>query len=427
MRIIQMAWQEIRRRRTSFVLAVIGVAVAVGTMLGTTAALKLYDLRAEQQLARKQAELQERLRTLEDEMRKATLKLSFNLVILPAAQETHEWHAQDYATASMPEDYVHRLARSPLLSVRHFLPTLSQKVKWPEMKRTVFLVGCRGEVPNLAKNPRAPLVQPVPAGCMIVGYELQQSLQLEVGQQVRLMGREFTVHKCYPQRGSKEDIGVWIPLKDAQELLDRPGQINAIMALECVCVGSSAVERVRAEIARFLPDTKVLELGTKALARSEARAKVSQEAQRALQQEESTQRELRADRRQLAAVLVPGVVVGCAVWILLTTLVNVRRRKFEVAVLRAIGCRAGQILILFLSRALLVGVVGAALGGAAALGIVAVLRGNWDLPLIGATGMLTWPLLIASLVIGTLVGVVAGWIPALIAAGQDPAAVLKDV
>ena len=102
-------------------------------------------------------------------MRKATLKLSFNLVILPAAQNTREWHEQDFASAYMPEDYVQRMARSRLLSVRHFLPTLSQKVKWPEMNRTVFLVGCRGEVPSLAKSPRAPLVQPVPDGTMIVG------------------------------------------------------------------------------------------------------------------------------------------------------------------------------------------------------------------------------------------------------------------
>ncbi len=427
MSVMRMVLQEISRRKSAFGLTVVAVAVAVGTMLCTSASLKVYDLRAEKQLQEKEAELNSRLKTLEDEMRKATLKLSFNLVILPAAQEVHQWHDKQYATAYMPESYVQRMARSALLSVRHFLPTLSQKVTWPEMNRTVFLVGCRGEVPNLAKNPRVPLMQPVPPASMIVGYELQQSLGLRVGQKVQLMGREFTVHKCYPRRGSKEDIGVWIPLQDAQELLDKPGQINAIMALECVCVGNSAVEKIRAEIAEFLPDTRVVELGTKALARSEARADARQETVRALAQEREAQSQLRADRERLATLVVPGVVTGCAAWILLMTLVNVRQRKSEVAILRAIGCRASHILALFLSRALLVGLGGAALGSGVGLVVVARMRGDFELKLIGESGLLPWHLVLASFVIGALLGMVAGWIPALLAARQDPAVILKDV
>lgn len=427
MSMMRMAVLEVLRRKVSFVLAMLAVAVAVGAMLCTSAALKVYDLRAEKLLAEKEAELNKRLKTLEDEMRKATLKLSFNLVILPAAQNTRQWHEQDYASATMPEDYVQHMAHSRLLAVRHFVPMLSQKVKWPERNRTVFLVGCRGEVPNLAKNPRAPMMQPVPDGCMVVGYELQQSLGLQVGQKVQLMEREFTVHECYSQRGSKEDIGVWIPLKDAQELLDKPGQINAIMALECVCVGNSAIDRIRAEIAKFLPDTKVIELGTKVVARSEARGKVKQEATRALEQEKENQEQLKTERGQLATLVVPGVVIGCAAWILLMTLLNARRRKSEVAVLRAVGCRASQILTLFLSRALLVGLGGTAVGGITGLTVVASLRGDFGLPLVGVSGMLPWQLLIGSLVIGTLLGVVAGWIPALVAAQQDPAVILKDV
>jgi cell division protein FtsX len=250
---------------------------------------------------------------------------------------------------------------------------------------------------------------------------------LHVGQKVQLMGREFTIHKCYPRRGSKEDIGVWIPLKDAQELLDKPGQINAIMALECVCVGNSAVERIRAEIAEFLPDTRVIELGTKALARSEARADARQETIRALEQEKEARSQLRADRERLAALVVPVVVTGCAAWILLMTLVNVRQRKSEVAILRAIGCRASQILTLFLFRALLAGLGGAALGSGIGLAVVAWMRGDLELALIGRFGMLPWHLVVASCFIGALLGMVAGWIPALLAARQDPAVILKDV
>jgi ABC-type lipoprotein release transport system permease subunit len=364
--------------------------------------------------------------TLKDEMRKATLKLSFNLIILPAGQSTREWHEQDFASACMPEEYVQRMARSRLLSVRHFLPTLSQKVEWPEMNRTVFLVGCRGEIPNLAKGPRAPLVQPVPDGTMIVGYEVHRSLGLQVDQQVRLMGREFTVSRCYDERGSKDDIGVWIPLRDAQELLGKPGQINAIMALECLCAGNSAINKIRAEIAQVLPDTKVVELGTKVLARSEARTSVGENAIRAMEQEKKRQRELRDERSRAASLLIPAVIAVCAIWILFLSLVNTGRRRPEVAILRAIGCRSSQILFLFLARAFLVGLTGAMVGCGIGLAVALILRGECNIPLMGDAGMLSWPLFITGPAIGVTLGVVAGWIPALLAAQQDPAAILKD-
>ena len=426
MSIMQMALYEILRRKTTFVLATIAVAVAVGTMLSVYAALETYGIRSSELLARKEAELNERLKVLQDEMRKATLKLSFNLAVLPGDQDIKAWHATDCATTYMPEEYVHRLADSGIVTVRHFLPMLAQKTKWPEMKRTVILVGCRGEVPNLHKNPKAPLVQPVPDGSMIVGHELQQSLGLEVGQKVQLMGREFTIHKCYEEKGSKDDIGIWIPLKDAQELLDKPDRINAILALECVCVGKQGVERVRADVAKYLPETKVVEFGTKVVARSEARAKVKDEAILAVEREKNNQKRLKTERESLASFVVPGAFVACAIWIFLMAFANARGRTAEVAILRAIGYRASQVLVLFLFRCLVGGVVGAAVGCSVGLAIAVQLRGGFDVPLVGSPGILSWHLVGATLLIGSLLGVVAGWIPALIAARQDPAEILKE-
>jgi putative ABC transport system permease protein len=153
MSILHMGLREILRRKTTFLLALLAVAVAVGTMLTVPAALQIYDLRSDALLSEKEAELKERLRVLQDEMRKATLKLSFNLAILPGDQDVREWHALDCATTYMPEDYAHRLAESRIVSVRHLLPMLAQKVKWPEIKRTVILVGCQGEVTSQHKSP----------------------------------------------------------------------------------------------------------------------------------------------------------------------------------------------------------------------------------------------------------------------------------
>lgn len=426
MSILKMACLEVARRKKSFVLAALAVAVAVGTMLAVYGSLQAYDIRSANTLSHKETLLEKRLAQLKDEMRKATLKLSFNLAILPAEQNLREWHAKDYSKATMPEDYVHRLSRSRILSVRHFLPTLTMKTTWPEMKRTIIMVGCRGEVPNLAKKPRNPLIQPVPEGTIVVGYELHRSLGLREGQRVQLMGREYTIHKCHPQRGSKDDIGVWIPLEDAQELLHKPNQINSILALECLCVGDAGIVRIRDEIEKHLPDTQVVEMGTRVVARAEARHRADQEIADSLKRERQNVQTLQSERAQLASLVVPGVTVACGIWIFLMALTNARSRRCEVAVLRAIGYRAGHVLSLLLFRSLAGGVLGAAIGCGLGLAVAAQVRDGLAVPLIGADGILSWQLVIASVVIGSLLGVAAGWLPALIASQQDPANILKE-
>lgn len=111
----------------------------------------------------------------------------------------------------------------------------------------------------------------MPEGTIVLGYELHQSLGLNVGDSVKLLGEEFTIHKCHEHRGSKDDITAWINLRQGQELLDKKGRINAIVALQCVCVGRD-LSRMRSEITKVLPDTQIVEIGTeKALARFETR------------------------------------------------------------------------------------------------------------------------------------------------------------
>jgi ABC-type lipoprotein release transport system permease subunit len=294
------------------------------------------------------------------------------------------------------------------------------------MKRRIILIGCRGEVPNLHKDPRKPLVQPVPSGTTVLGYDLHQSLGLEHGQKVRLMGREYTVHKCNAERGSKDDITVWVPLEDAQELLGKEGHINAILALKCLCLGDIPIERMRAELAKILPETRSVEFGTRVLARAEARLKVEKETKAELGRERRNQRRLNAEREHFASLLVPGLLLACAVWIALTAFINARGRGREVAILRATGYRARQILALFLSRSMIGGLLGGLAGCGAVLVVGENLRGDLEVPLLGSTGILSWEWFLTGLFLAPVLGVIAGWFPALMTSQQDPAQTLRE-
>ena len=413
----------------SFALGLFAVTVAIGSLTGALTLLKVHEYQTQKILHEKEEETKKKMAVLVDEMRKATLKLSFNLLILPKKQSIRKLHMEGYPSEYMPEEYVTRLADSGIVLVRHFLPTLQQRIKWPEKKRTITLVGARGEVPNLHKNPRKPLVEPVPEGTIVLGYGLHHSLDLHVGDKVTLLGREFTVHKCYEERGSKDDFTAWIHLRAAQELLKKDGMINAILALECVCSQMEGLlPRVRQEIEQILPGTQVIEKGTKALARAEARAMVGQEAKAAIERERQHRDEMRSERELFAAILVPLVMVACAVWIGLLGFNNVRDRETEIAIQRAMGFRARQILFLFLSKFFIMGLFGGAIGM-----IIGFSVGRW-LGIVTeenivemAVGKLFDPgLLLLVLMMAPALTILSGWIPAIIATQQDPAVILRE-
>lgn len=405
MTIWKLVTSEILHRKMNFALGVLAVMVASTSFIGSITLLQIHE-----------ADLVQGMNKLKDDTRKAMLKLGFNVVILPKDQNLADWYVEDYASKYMPEDYVHKLANSGIVTVRHFLPSLQQKIEWPEQKRKIILVGARGEVPNLHKNPVKPLVQPVPPGTISFGYELHRNLDLKVGEKVKLMGKEFTIHACHKERGNKDDITAWIYLAEAQELLDKQGLINAILALECLCTGD-ALPLIRKEIAAILPDTQVIERGSRALARAEARTKVEREARITLENE-----------KHLASILTPVVVTGCAVWVALLGFTNVRARREEIGVLRTLGVSAKSILVMFVSRHILVGVLGGVLGFCA--GVLAavyfstVLEGT-------RTQIASMDLSVAGLFVLSVGGaaalaVIAGWIPTMTAIRQDPAEVLRE-
>ena len=424
MSVAHLVVREIAFRKLSFALGVLSVLAAVGTLVAALTVLRKHDARTEQIIAAKEAATKARLAQLEDDYRKITLKMGFNVLILPKDQNLSDLYADDYATKYMPEEYAPRLAKSRVATINHILPSLQQKVKWPESDRTVLLMGVRGEV-YLPSKQQKPLLQPVEPGQMILGAELARNLQLKKGDRTKLMGREFTVHQINEERGTKDDITVWIDLATAQELLDKKGLINAILALDCTCATVDRLAQIRGEIAKILPDTQIIEFQSQALARAETRHRAAAEAVAAIEQEKQNRARLRRERESFAAVLVPVVMLGSAVWIGFLALANVRERRTEIGVLRALGLRRRQIFSLFLGKAVLTGLVGAALGYAAG-----VLAGNsWKEAADQTPLTLPWldPTLLAIvLVAAPVLAAIASWLPALIAAQQDPADILRE-
>jgi len=420
MNIWQLVVKEINRRKLNFILGLVSVVIAVTTLMGALIFLRAHDKRTEQIVAQKQEETTQRMALMQDDYRKIMKKLGFNLLILPKDQQMADLYANDYATKYMSEEYVTVLSESKIMSIRHLLPSLQQKVKWPEKQRTVILIGTRGEVPFLHRDPKEPMLIAVPKGTMVLGYELHQSMNLKQGDKVPLFGRSFTVQQCNEERGTKDDISIWIDLKQAQEILNRPDQINAILALKCVCAGND-ISQIRKEIIAILPGTQVIEQGSKVITRAEARERAAQEAREAIEAEIRNREKLKKERESFASIMVPLVLIACGVWITILFFTNVRDRQSEIGIFRAIGVRAKSILKIFLLKALLMGLIGGCLGY-----LIGMLSGIIFLEFRFVLSIVDIRFFILAIILSTLLSLLASWIPALLASQQDPAMVLRE-
>ena len=444
MNVWRLVIHEIRHRRLSAAVTVGVVALVCALVVSQLVLLGAHDQATETILAEKKAATEQRLKQLRadvsgraerfnDEMRVIMKRMGFNIWILPKDQDLTDLYSDGYASKLMPEQYVTTLAESRIITVRHLLPILERKVKWPEQGgRTIILVGTRGEVPVIHKKAKQPIGDPVAPGEIVLGYEIAKGLQLDIGAKIVLLGEQFTVTKRHGERGTKDDVTVWINLPQAQRMLDAEGQINAILALECSCAWAD-LAKVREEITRILPETQVKELHTKALARAEARRRaadlgemsirrVEREESDALAQEKHSRTRIRQEKQALMAVFVPLALIVCAAWVGAMSYANVRRRGKEIGILRAVGLSGRQIGSLVVLRAGLLGLAGS-VGGVVFGWMLALPWAEQRNPVVmGAAG--GWLIYVA---IGAVLVCIAGsWPPAVVAERQDPAVLLRE-
>ena len=122
----------------------------------------------------------------------------------------------------------------------------------------------------------------------------------------------------------------------------------------------------------------------------------------------------------------PLIVLVCVVWIGLLAWSNVRERRAEIGLLRALGRNTNHIIVLFLGKAVLIGVLG---------GIVGCAFGSYFASQLAQTSLFEGSLgyfrpdtgiLVATVFGAPLLAAMASYLPTLLAIRQDPAVVLMD-
>jgi putative ABC transport system permease protein len=381
MPLLSLILRELRHHRFNAALSLLGLVAAVALLV----VIRLLTTAAER------------------ETRRVVRDLGFNLRIIPRETDPELFFATGYSDKTLPADAVQRLASGAqtFVSFNHLTASLERRI--PIGDREAILTGLGPAVVG-GGDKKQPMGFNIAPGKAHVGYLLARRLGAKPGAPLPVQGRLLTVEKVLVESGTDDDIRLFTSLPDAQAILNLPGRISEIKAIDCLCLTADQdpLTQLRAALAKLLPEAQVLQMRTMA----DARAKQRQTAER---------------YSRFAVPLVLGI--GAA-WVGILAALNVRERRAELGLWRALGHGSGRIAALFLGRAALLGIAGAALGYL--LGNAVGLHYGPKLYPVTAGGFASEPLLLGwALVVTPAFAALAAFLPAMIAVAQDPAETLR--
>jgi putative ABC transport system permease protein len=425
MSLTRLIFREILHRKFAFFAGVLSIAAVVAVIVAITSVMEVYQLRTDEYLGEQLVQTEMVMAENEDAYRKIGKMLSFNLLVLSADQDLNEYLNTGYISEDMPIGYVDQLADSDIDTVRHLLPTVERSAVWPERgDAPVVLAGSEGEITK-THGSHLPIMQPVAPGTVVLGYRLwsKQIPQVSVGDVITFQGEEYEVSACNSERGSRDDVTLWIDLKEAQSLLGAEGRIDAILALKCHCAGAE-IPNIRREVEEILPGTQVIAFVDRVETRAAARDTASELTSVTMDSRTSEHEELLLGLAGFSSWFLPLLIVGACVWIGLLALLNVQQRTGEIGILRAIGFSTGKIQLLILGRLFLIGSIGGLIG----YGLGAGIASHWcvDGEAVWLAEIVLRPSLISVSCLGAaILAVIAGMPPSVLAANRDPADVLR--
>ncbi len=339
----------------------------------------------------------------ERETRRVTRDLGFNLRILPRDVDPDQFLADGHSDKTLPADAVTRLAAAAgtFVSFNHLTPSLERRIQLGG--RDAILDGLGPSVVGPGEK-KQPMGFNIPSGKAYIGHALAQRLDARPGATIDVKGKALAVERVLVESGTDDDIRLYTSLADAQSILGLPGRISEIRAIDCLCMTGEqdALAQLRNALERSLPEARVLQI--RAIA--DARARQRQTAEK------------------YTAFAVPLVLIVGAAWVGILAALNVRERRPEIGLWRALGNGSVRIASLVLGRAVILGVAGAAMGYF--VGTQLALQAGPRIFPVTAAGIVADPSLAWwALLIAPGFAAVASFLPAMLAVAHDPAETLR--
>jgi len=373
--------KEILHRKLNFTVTVLGVIVAV------TLLVSFYTL----------------TKATWNETRLLTRDMGFNLRIIPAETDMDKFWIEGFSDIHMPEMFLQRMIDQRSVNYAHLTASLHTKYQWNDQE--VILSGISPDEKESGGGRKSKMIFAIPKTKVILGYEVADKRDIKSGDSIEIKGEKFQVERILTETGSIDDVKIYFDLSDLQNLLGLPGMINEIMALNCMCStkGDNPLGTLRGELARIIPEAKVVMNSTIAVAR---------ERQRKM-----------GDK--YFSMLVPLFIVICMIWIAIASLNNVNQRMQEIGILRALGFSTLRTALLFFARAALAGILGALIGYF--IGTLIAVSFGPEIFKVAPNSVKKLPMLLYwSTLVAPVLACVSAFIPIMYALSRDTAKILKE-
>ena len=354
--------------------------------------------------------------------------LGANIQVLPQGATIDDYYSTDVDAPTFPEEYVERVATSMIPGVDNMSPKLSRRIKVDGIPIVLTGVlpanelaskpiwqasGLMGAELQLACGPDydpqsadnnsseasgREVVDSLSSSDVWVGSLAAERLKLSIGSTVELEGKPFKVTHILSETGTIDDSRIFAHLHSVQDLLGTGSQINVIEIMGC-CDAIS--EGLLSKLRNILPDTRITTINHIVKTQIETNQLMSKISIVLL----------------IIIVLVGAISIGNYMW------ANVEERRREIGTLITLGLRKTHIYRLFISKSLVLGVVGGSLG---------YLFGTIAAMILGPqfAGLAISPIPIYflwSILIAIIISILGSWYPIYNAARMDPAVIMQEV
>jgi len=345
----------------------------------------------------------------ENETRKIMREQGLNLYIFPKGTNLIDFYSVNN-TPYFPEKYVNVLAESKTFdAVRHLTGIL--QVKYPDWKdpngssHQILLIGYMNEAMQRFLPEQELMGTDVEKGTVQVGSQLARNIP--EGAPFKITGSEgkeysFEIVKRFGEGKGMIDQGVAFNLEDLQTVLGMEGQINKIEALGCVC-RDGRINNARKQVQAIFADLEVTEISSIADARENQRLMMN----------------------KYGSFIIPFVVLASLLITGLLFYQNVTARTREIGLMKAMGTSNWGIVLMFLAKACIIGLVGGIIGFF--LGsLIAEYFGKEIFRFTAPDIKPLWNLFLFTILLFPVLWMLASWIPALKATQVDAARTLSQ-
>jgi len=327
--------------------------------------------------------------------------MGLNLRIIPAETNLDQYWLKGYSDGLIDESLLGPVEEQEVAN--RLVPMLQRTIPWGPSEAILTGLGQERFARGESRKPVFGAFDQA-ADELTIGALAAERQQLKEGDRVTVLDREFTIARILASNGSVDDLRVYAALKTVQAMLELPGKLNEIRALECRCDPSIAdpEQHLRSILEPMLPGTRVIRQDRLA----DARRKQLELAER------------------IGLVTTPILVLFTALTIGISAVLNAYQRRGEIGTLVTIGDSSLRIGLLIWLRAVFLGFFGGLVGTLWG----SLLLGQGATFFVGAGGLPNalplWQVLLGS-VLGSVLASSAALVPAVLATRLDPASTLR--